>query len=61
MVEVTLYQFLDQVLKDLQLHFVNLATLMVEETYHHIRSLVTLLGKPCGKTLRLRREAEGLS
>lgn len=58
MVEVTLYQFLDQVLKDLQLHFLNLGIRVVEEVSHHVRSLIVLLEKTYGKALRLHGETE---
>lgn len=61
MVEVTWYQVLDQVLKDWQLHFLNLVILMVKEDSHHVRSLITCLKQSYEEALRLHGEAEGLS
>ena len=42
--EVTLYQFLDQIVENWQLYFLNLV-IKVEEVSHHVGSLITSLKK----------------
>lgn len=61
MVEVKWCLFLNQDLKDRQLHFPKLGILVVEEASHHVTSLITLMEKPHGDALRLCGEDEGLS
>ena len=54
--EVTLYQFLDKITENWQLHFLNLV-IKVEEVSHHVRSLITSLKKKKRKKEKIIEES----